>query len=163
AAGADLERLFFLNPRGRGFSLDELRGLDLGLVVLDPISVFAEFKGNNEHGEIAIRDALQPFALLAQEQDTTIAGIRHTGKRVSSTNPFDAVLGSRAWSAAPRGLVFFTRDPEQEQRAGGLLFARGNLAQSVPAHRYRLDSCRVALDDGTVGDVPVFVLEDGAV
>jgi hypothetical protein len=163
AAGADLDRLFFLNPKGGGFSLPALRGLDLGLVILDPISVFAEFKGANEHGEMAIRDALQPFALLAQEDDVTIAGVRHTGKRVSGNNPFDAVLGSRAWSAAPRGLVFFTRDPEHEDRAGGLLFSRGNLAQSIPACRYRLDSCRVALDDGTIGDVPVFVLEEGGV
>ena len=89
-------------------------------------------------------------------------GVRHTGKDRSRESAFDAVLGSRAWTAAARAIVFFTRDPEHADRAGGLMFGRGNLAGGS-AGRFRLDLVDVDLDDGNVGRVPLFVVEEGGV
>jgi hypothetical protein len=162
AAGADPRRFFVLDPRGTGFSVAELEPLRPRPVVLDPLSAYIKLATNNEHGEIAVRQALLPFHDLASMYDSAVVGARHTRKGPSGDNPFDVVLGSRAWSAAPRQLLFFTHDPAKPDRAGGLIFPRGNLARPVPGSAYRLDSAMVDLDDGTTGDVPLFVLEGAA-
>jgi hypothetical protein len=163
AAGADHNRLYYLNPRAEGESvvMAELVKIAPLLVVLDPMSVFLELTSSNEHGEIALRKALAPFARFAQDHNVTVAGIRHPRKGHSGDDPFDSVLGSRAWSAAPRALVFFTKDPREPDRSGGLVFPRGNLASGGDGRRYRLDPIMVATDDGENTEVPLFVLEEG--
>jgi hypothetical protein len=159
AAKADLGRVMVLDPLGPGFSFDSLSGSGARLIVLDPISVFIELTSSNEHGEVNVRNALHPFARLAHEHDVTVVGIRHPRKSGTSDNPFDIVLGSRAWSAAARSVLFFTKDKEAPDRPGGLLFARGNLAPQSSAYRYSLDPMSVLLDDGNTTEVPLFVFD----
>jgi hypothetical protein len=163
AAGADHHRLYFLNPvaLGPAIELGELTEIDPRLVVIDPLSVYLQLASANEHGEMALRQALAPFNRLAQEHDATVVGVRHVRKGPSGDNAFDAVLGSRAWSAAPRALLFFTPDPKEPERHGGFVFPRGNLARGGEGRRYRLDAVTVALDDGSTAEVPLFALEEG--
>jgi hypothetical protein len=118
--------------------------------------------GPNEHGEILIRQALTPFVELAAA-GITVIGVRHVRKTDPGDNPFDVVLGSRAWTAAARSILFFTPDPEQPDEPRGFIFARGNLARSAPALKYRLDPVVVELDDGNVDQFPKFVIEEGGV
>lgn len=162
-AGADREHVFLLDPLGPGFSARAVRDLEagLGLIVLDPLSVFLDVPSSNEHGENATRRALLPFVELAQEYECALVGIRHFNKGSAKDNPFDVVMGSRAYSAAARSVLFFTPDREHK-RAGGLIFAKGNLAADSDALRYRLDVHDVELDDGNVGPHPLFVEEGKA-
>jgi hypothetical protein len=162
AAGADPDRFYVLNPQGDGFSLDAVLELDPRLVVLDPFSAFVELpKGGDEPGEVALRRSFLPFHLLAVEYDVTVAGVRHVRKAPGTSNPFDVALGSRAWTAAARAVLFFTPDKTRGDDKGGLLFARGNLAAGT-AYRWHLTPKVVRLDDDSVGEVPLFVLDGAA-
>jgi hypothetical protein len=162
AAGADPDRFYVLNPQGDGFSLDALLEFDPRLLVLDPFSAFVELpKGGDEPGEVALRRSFLPFHLLAVEYDVTVAGVRHVRKAPGTANPFDVALGSRAWTAAARAVLFFTPDKTRGDDKGGLLFARGNLAAGT-AYHWHLTPKVVRLDDDSVGEVPLFVLDGAA-
>jgi len=163
AAGADVNRLFLLDSRGPGFSFTALRDLHPTLVIVDPLSAFIRLGNGNEHGEVAVRQALEEWNSLAQDDGITVVGVRHVRKSPPGDNPYDAVLGSRAWSAAARAVLFFTPDPEHPDEPGGLIFPRGNLARPGGGSRYRLCSTPVLLDDGNMADVPVFALDSGAI
>jgi hypothetical protein len=113
-----------------------------------------------EHGEVAIRQALQPFAELTADGGT-VCGIRHLRKSGPGDNPYDAVLGSRAWSAAVRAMLFFSPDPAHRDEPYGLMFPRGNLSRPGGGSCYSLEPTQVELDDGNVGEVPVFTLTGG--
>ncbi len=56
------------------------------------------------------------------------------------------VMGSKAWAAAARALLLFTPDRENENRQGGLIYTRGNLAAPTAGLRYRLDQKVVRFD-----------------
>ncbi len=160
AADADLARLYVLNPESPDvFELGDVVGVDPALVVFDPISAFIHIRGNNSHDEIAVRQGLMPFDALAAQHGIAVAGVRHVGKDRQRDSAYDAVLGSRAWTAAARAILFFTPDAEHKDRSGGLIFPRGNLAAAGTGSRYRLDVVKVALDDGNVGDTPLYVAE----
>lgn len=163
AAGADLERLYFLDPTGAGFSLDDIHELAPKLVVLDPVSSFVRLPANNEHGEHAVRHALGPLLAYALEHEATVIGVRHVRKGGPLESPYDAILGSRAWSAAPRAHLIFAPDRARTEEPGGLIFPRGNLARGGLVHRYRLASATVALDAGGETEVPLFTLEGAGV
>jgi hypothetical protein len=157
AAGADLKRLAFLRHDGPGFSIDDVIDIEPVLVVLDPLSLFIHLTSTNEHAEIAVRQSLAPFVALAQK-GVTVIGVRHRRKGAAGDNPFDVIMGSRAWGAAARSVLFFAADRERKE-GGGFVFAKGNLAPSGAGRRYRLDPVNVAYDDGE-GSVPLFVLDD---
>jgi hypothetical protein len=147
-------------PRpGDGFDLDAVLGLEPRLLVLDPFSAFVDVpRAGGEPGEVALRRSFLPFHLLAVEHDITVAGVRHVRKATGTLNPFDVALGARAWTAAARGVVFFTPDKSREDDRGRLLFARGNLAAGS-ADRWHLQPKVVRLDDDAVGEAPLFVLD----
>jgi len=166
AAGADLKRVWLMNPHPDGelFATERLAELDdLKLVVLDPLSVFLDLLPTSEHGEVAVRKSLRPFVTLAQDKALTAAGVRHLNKGAGAGNPWDAIMGSRAFSAAARSVLFFTKDPERPEGLGGLIYARGNLAAPAPPQRYVLRVVDVALDDGNVGQVPLYEADDSLV
>jgi hypothetical protein len=161
AAGADMNKLLSLDPLGPGYDFDALADNDIEFVILDPMSIYIALSSSNEHGEINVRTALDPFAQLARSRSMTVLGVRHTRKNTNADNPFDVVLGSRAWSAAARAVLFFAPDRERPDVKGGLLFTRWNLSATDQAFRYSLMSTSVLLDDGATTEVPRFELAEG--
>jgi hypothetical protein len=150
AAGADLSRTATL-VTGGSFSLAAVRELRPDIVVLDPLSAFVDLgRSANEHGEIAIRQVLLPFHDLALSEGITVIGVRHSRKGNPGDNPLDMVMGSKAWVAAARGLLLFAPDREYENRPGGLIFSRGNLAAPSNGLRYRLDQVPVVYDEAVI-------------
>jgi hypothetical protein len=148
AAGADPNRYWTLTTGGV-FSIDVLKALDPRpeVLVLDPISAFVTLKGAaNEHGEIAVRQALAVYHELAVNEQITVIGVRHSRKGSPGDNPLDMVMGSKAWAAAARALLIFAPDREHEGRPGGLIFGRGNLAAPAAGLRYRLEQVAVRYD-----------------
>jgi len=167
AAGADLQRVLVMNPDPDAelFAVEHLTTIvDLGLVVLDPLSMYLDVPAMNEHGEGVTRNALRPFVRLAQQRGLAVTGVRHLNKGWAGGSPFDAIMGSRAFSAAARSILLFTKDVERpELEGGGLIFARGNLAAAAPAQRYALQIVDVECDDGSTSEVPRFALDEGIV
>jgi putative DNA primase/helicase len=164
AAGADLPRFAVLRADSPDiFEVEHVLDYEPALVIFDPISAFIRLRTSNEHGEIAIRQGLLPFDALAQRHGVAVTGVRHVGKDRQRESVYDVVLGSRAWTAAARALLFFAKDRDHPDRPGGLIFPRSNLAKAGAGIRYRLDETEVALDDGEVGRFGLFVIEEGGV
>ena len=151
AAGADQDRCWLL-ATGGVFTVDTLKRLDPrpSVLVLDPISAFVDLRGANEHHEIAVRQALAVYHDMAVREGITVIGVRHGKKGAAGDNPLDMVMGSKAWAAAARALLIFTPDREHEDRPGGLIFGRGNLAAPSSGFRYRLDQIPVVYDNPVV-------------
>ncbi len=87
AAGADPHRYWLLTG---AFSLTALKELDPrpDVVVLDPISAFIDLRsGANEHGEVAVRQALAVYHELAVTEGITVVGVRHGRKGPAGDNP----------------------------------------------------------------------------
>jgi hypothetical protein len=163
AAEADPNRYWMLTSGGV-FTVDVLKRLDPrpDVLVLDPISSFVSLRGTaNEHGEIAVRQALAPFHDLAVNENITVIGVRHGRKGAAGDNPLDMVMGSKAWAAAARALLIFTPDREHEGRPGGLIFGRGNLAAPSVGLRYRLDQVPVTFDKAVVRPSTGELVTDG--
>ena len=83
---------------------------------------------------------------LAVTEGITVVGVRHGRKGPAGDNPLDMVMGSKAWAAAARALLLSTPDRENENRQGGLIYTRGNLAAPTAGLRYRLDQKVVRFD-----------------
>jgi hypothetical protein len=133
------------------------------VLVLDPISAFVELRGANEHHEIAVRQALAVYHDMAVTEGITVVGVRHGKKGAAGDNPLDMVMGSKAWAAAARALLIFTPDREHENRPGGLIFGRGNLAAPSSGFRYRLDQVPVIYDKPVVRPSTGELVVDGLV
>ena len=84
--------------------------------------------------------------------------MRHLKKGEHGASPYDAVLGSKAWTATPRSVIFFTPDPRMPDRRNGLIYPRGNYAAAGEGTRYHLEFEPVLLDDGNTEKVPRAVL-----
>jgi hypothetical protein len=124
AAEADHSRLWYLDPQGPGFAIEAVREVVSGavLIILDPMSVFIRLSTSNESSEIALRQALAPFSQA--DGDMTITGIRHLRKSAPGDNPYDSILGSKAWAAAARAIVFFAPNPHHKDEPRGLIYSR---------------------------------------
>ena len=159
AAGADLHRLYVLHPDSYGFDPERALALNPAWIIFDPISSFLELRpGALEHGEIAIRNALQQFVDMAHRNDVAVTVLRHLKKGEHGANPYDAVLGSKAWTATPRSVIFFAPDPRLPDQPHGLIYPRGNYAAAGEGTRYHLEFEPVLLDDGNTENVPHAVL-----
>jgi energy-coupling factor transporter ATP-binding protein EcfA2 len=113
AAGADLERVFFVgdvtNLDGqRAFdpaidvALLEGRLGDIGgaaLLIVDPI-VNAVSGDSHKNGEV--RRALAPLVGLAQRHNVAVLGVSHFSKGTAGREPTERVTGSLAFGALPR-------------------------------------------------------------
>ena len=163
AAGGDPDLVGFLDPLGPGYTIEMVEAFAPALTVIDPVSMFVTIRGTNENSEMMVRQALAPFVRLARTTKMGIAGVRHLRKGPAGDNPYDSMLGSRAWSAAARAVMFFTPNPAHPDRQGGLIFPRGNLARAGEPIAYQLRSTPVDLDDGTSMEVPVFTIDTLAV
>ena len=156
AAGADLDRLYVLRPDSYGFDPERALAVNPTWIIFDPISSFLELRpGALENGEIAIRSALQQFVDMAHRHDgTAVTVVRHLKKGEHGASPYDAVLGSKAWTATPRSVIFFTPDPRMPDQPNGLIYPRGNYAAAGEGTRYHLEFEPVLLDDGNTEKVP---------
>ncbi len=125
AAGADLERVFRVDvtlPTGSdtGLSLPrDLAGLETvvgdvqaALVILDPLlsRLDAEL---DTHKDSEVRLALEPLVALADKVGVSVCGIIHVNK-TRSTDALTMLMGSRAFAAVARAVLFVMTDPDDE-------------------------------------------------
>lgn len=157
AAGADLQRVFFLGATKdeRGdvvpFHLSDdaarlrtkCQEVKAVFVVVDPlVSFLGSRKGRilNTNNDLEVRKALGPLKELAEHLRASVAAIRHYRKG-NGTDAMEAGGGSVGFSALVRVIIAALPDPEADDDDHYLLaVAKNNLIQKKkrPAFKYEI-------------------------
>lgn len=85
---------------------------DVALMMLDPL--ISRLSGKlDTHKDAEVRRALEPLVRLADVTGMAVIGIIHVNKNVA-TDPLNTVMGSRAFPAVARFVLFVVEDPNDE-------------------------------------------------
>jgi hypothetical protein len=154
AAGADLDRVFRATVKvqelgSMEISLpDDIPGLEaairereVALVVLDPI-ISRLGRKLDTHKDADVRLALEPIVALADRTKATFLGVIHVNK-TSTADPLNSVMGSRAFSATARAVLFVVRDGDTRL----LCFPKSNLGPEQKSEGFRIQGKTVATDE----------------
>jgi hypothetical protein len=125
AHGADLDlvyRVEAVQPDGEltGLSLpadlDELgrrvEQVGASLILLDPL-MSRLHASLDTHKDGEVRQALEPLVRVAERTGAAILGLIHVNKG-ANTDPLSALMGSRAFAAVARAVLFVMVDPDEE-------------------------------------------------
>lgn len=150
AAGANLERVIHVeavDDKNRGTPLSvphDLLGLeavceehDVALLLLDPLMSLIG-ASIDTHKDRQVREALDPLSAFARSCGVAVLGLIHANKS-TTTDPLNAIMGSRAFSAVARSVLYAITDPEEGEPGRYLLcHAKCNLGPTRPSERYRI-------------------------
>lgn len=139
AAGADLTKIYRVNvttPNGDDTALSlpvdliELTRVvsmaNAALILLDPL--LSRIGGNlDTHKDAEVRKALEPIVTLADRSGASVVGLIHVNKS-SSTDPLTMLMGSRAFTAVARTVLFVMKDPDDPTKCL-LANAKNNLGR----------------------------------
>jgi hypothetical protein len=160
AAGANLRHIYQIDvTTADGFdgeltlpidlsALEELVGIKhAALVLLDPMT---SRLGTNldTHKDADVRQALEPLVKVADRSGASILGIIHINKSTTA-DPLTMVMGSRAFAAVARAVLFCAVDPDDEEtRVLGQ--PKNNLGRTdLPTLGFSIVTAHVPADDGT--------------
>ena len=126
-----------------------VRDEDVALIVLDPLMSRLDAKLDS-HKDQEVRQALEPLVAMADRTRAAIIGLIHVNKSIS-TDPLNLVMGSRAFSAVARAVLFAMRSPDDETTRY-LGQPKNNLGRTdLPTLTYRIEQTHVAdTDEGPV-------------
>lgn len=171
AAGADVSRVFDIqlkkDAQARGLSLpddtarlvDALVHQDVRYVFIDPLASILDPKLNSWQ-DTAVRSALEPLVLAAEEHDITIVGTLHTNKK-ASTNARERGMGSAGWRQIARATFVVGLDPDDAAGAEGsgrcIGHDKHNLGPWTRTYRFALETVKVPVA-GTMQDTVRAVL-----
>src|SRR5262249_3545184 len=98
------------------------------------------------HKDAEVRLALDPLVPLADRCHAAVAGLIHVNK-TSSTDPLTLLMGSRAFAAVARAVLFVMKDPDDDNiRLLGQ--PKNNLGRTdLPTLRFTITSKLVATTD----------------
>jgi hypothetical protein len=154
AAGADLERVLRVQVMVQDAGEFELslpndiaalkaiiEEREVALIIFDPlISRLGRKLDSHKDGEV--RQALEPIAKLANDTGAAVLGVIHVNK-TATTDPLTAVMGSRAFAAVARAVMFAVRDGNERL----LCFPKSNLGPEHPSLSYRICGKTVGTDE----------------
>lgn len=126
-----------------------VRDVNAALILLDPLMSRLDAKLDS-HKDAEVRLALEPLVKLANATATSVLGLIHVNKS-QSTDPLTLLMGSRAFAAVARAVLFVITDPDDETiRMLGQ--PKNNLGRTdLPTLTFRIDSHHVAdTDEGPV-------------
>ncbi len=154
AAGADLDLVYRVDVTDHGLDgfltlpsdVGELRaaveGVGAVLVLLDPLMSRLNAQLDS-HKDAEVRVALEPLTSFAKAAMVSVLGIVHVNKSTHA-DPLTAIMGSRAFPAVARAVLFAIKSPEDDETAL-LGFPKSNLGPKDPTtYRYRVVGQRVA-------------------
>lgn len=162
AAGADLSRVLKVGvTTGGGVhghlsfpdDLGELKKViadnEVALLLLDPLLSRLD-SGLDTHKDAEVRLALEPLTGIAEDATFAIVGLIHVNKSYSN-DPLQLIMGSRAFSAVARSVLFALADGDDD----GLFhlgMPKNNLGRTdLPTLDYRIDEAQVdQTDEGAV-------------
>lgn len=154
AAGADLNKVGRIDPTDEdayGISLPrdvkELSTLvkenDVALILLDPLMSRVDGKLDT-HKDSEVRQALEPLVKMGTESGAAVLGLIHVNKS-GSTDPLSTLMGSRAFSAVARAVLYVAENPENREEKV-MSQAKNNLGRSdLPELAYTLNQVTVGM------------------
>jgi AAA domain len=160
AAGADLDRVFFVSMSRDGFEgdialPDDIEELERAIVqnevavaLIDPLSAHLGDEVNS-HKDQDVRRALGPLARIADRTGCAIIAIVHLNK-APSTDLFTKVSGSIGITAAARSVLVVANDPEAEEQSPKRVIVHGkcNVGPYAPTLRFEVEGRTVTGWDG---------------
>lgn len=169
AAGADVNRVFRADAEEDGakdwisFPRDLVRLAkqakehDVVLLVLDPIMSIIDGKLDT-HKDREVRQALDPLSRFASAAGVAVLGLIHVNKS-SGTDPLNSVMGSRAFSAVARSVLYCIRiqQPDGADGPDEYLFSQEkcNLGPKQTSQKYSIEQVMLtAEEDGEEFRVP---------
>jgi hypothetical protein len=162
AAGADLDRVFRIDvttsegvntalslPRDLAALEAQVTTHDVALVVLDPLMSRLDATLDT-HKDAEVRLALEPLVALADRCRAAVLGLIHVNKS-GGTDPLNLIMGSRAFAAVARAVLFVVTDPD-DASVRLLGEPKNNLGRTdLPTLTFRLVNQFVAdTDEGPV-------------
>ncbi len=162
AAGADLSMVYRVDvhtyagfetglslPRDLAAVAEAVIEVQAGLILLDPLMSRLDAKLDT-HKDAEVRQALEPLVHVANSTGAAILGLIHLNKSLS-TDPLTMLMGSRAFAAVARAVLFCMVDPDDET-ARVLGQPKNNLGRTdLPTMTFRIVSAHVAdTDEGPV-------------
>lgn len=162
AAGADLTMVYRAAVKNGDletglvlpWDLDELNGqireIGAAMVLLDPLMSRLDSRLDT-HKDADVRTALEPIVSLADESGAAVVGLIHVNKSGSS-DPLTGLMGSRAFAAVARSVLYAMSDPNDETGNRKILGqAKNSLGRSdLPLLAYEIHPYTVAEEsDGT--------------
>ena len=150
AAGADLDRVFRLDHAGElVFPRDvhklekTIEAYEVVATVCDPIMSRID-KELNTHTDQQTRQALEPLGDVANKTRSCITGLIHVNKGVQ-TDPVSMIMGSRAFPAVARTVLFCAVHPENEkQRVFGRVKGNDGAADVAKDQMFEIHNVKVA-------------------
>lgn len=162
AAGADLDRVLHIEARDAKDresimsvpeDLDALAQVceenDVAMLQLDPLMSLVG--GKDSHKDSEIRQTLDPLAAFTRDTHVAALGLIHVNKS-STSDPLNSIMGSRAFSAVARSVLYAIKDPEIEEGQPDeflLCHPKCNIGPKLPSERYRILGAHVEAADGT--------------
>lgn len=124
AAKADLTKVYRVEPTDPdeyGISLprdiEELsvvtKESGTTLILLDPLMSRVDSKLDT-HKDSEVRQALEPLVKMANDSGAAVLGLIHVNKS-GSTDPLSTLMGSRAFSAVARAVLYVVEDQENRE------------------------------------------------
>lgn len=136
------------------------RGRRVGMIVIDPIGAFLS-ETTDSHKTAAVRRALAPLAKLAMDRDLVVVVVAHLNKD-DSQKLLQRVSGSGAFGQAPRSVLGFARDPDDDDGEQGvrriIVHAKSNWGRYAKSLACHIEGCDVVTDDGPA-DVSRLVMD----
>lgn len=152
AAGADLSKVYRVTAQSQDFGAFEIslpddipeletiiRERNVALIILDPI--ISRLGSLDTHKDAEVRTALEPIVGLADRTGATVLGVIHLNK-TATTDPLTALMGSRAFAAVARAVMFVAREADNRI----LCFPKSNLGPEAKSQTFRIDSTVVGED-----------------
>jgi len=160
AAGADLSRVHRVEVEEDGMADTVSVPIDLvkleewcaetDVVALDLDPAMSVISGKlDTHIDREVRKALDPLQRFCHRSNIAAIGLIHVNKS-ATTDALTAVMGSKAFVAVPRSVLFCMNDPDD---AESYLFGhpKSNLARKQPTIGYQLSGYRINRD----GEEPI--------
>lgn len=120
---------------------------NVALVLLDPL--MSRLGNLDTHKDAEVRQALEPLVALANRSGCAMLGLIHLNKS-GSNDPLSLIMGSRAFAAVARAVLFAMNDEEAGRRYLGQ--PKNNLGRvDLPSLEYSIQSAHVAdAEDGPI-------------
>lgn len=119
AANADMNKVYRIEAADYGpVSLPrdipdferKVKEKDAAMLILDPLNSTLDSKLDT-HKDADVRRALEPLVKVSQRAGCTIIGLIHKNKS-STTDPNTSIMGSRAYVAVARAVLYVAQDPD---------------------------------------------------
>lgn len=152
AAGADLTLVFRIDdpgtyPEGVQDLVYAVNQHRAALIVLDPLMSRLDGKLDS-HKDAEVRQALEPLVRAVEAIGVAIVALIHVNKSGKS-DPLDTIMGSKAFTALPRSILYAIADSEDESLRH-LTHVKCNLGPLVGTLPYRTRGIVVGEDDGPI-------------